>query len=75
MDHAVHAADVHEGAVGSQGLHGTSVLLALLNVGPHLGGLGGALLGLNGADGAHHTAAGAVGLGDAQADMLLEHRL
>ena len=72
VNHTVHAADVYESAVRGQALHSAGIALVLLDVGPHLGGLGGALLGLNGADGAHHTAAGAVDLGDAQADMLLE---
>ncbi len=74
MNHAVHAADVHESAVRGQALDGTGVALLGLDVLPHLGGTGGALLGLNGADGAHHALAGAVDLGDAQADLLL-HQL
>ena len=73
MYHAVHTADVHEHAVGGHGLHGAGIVLAHLDGSPHLllRGLAG-LVG-NGADGAHHTAAGTVDLGDAQLDLLLDH--
>ena len=73
MDHAVHAADVHEHAVAGHGLDGAGVVLADLDVGPQLvlRGLAG-LIG-DGADGTHHAAAGTVDLGNAQLDLLLDH--
>src|SRR5699024_6242828 len=55
VDHAVHAADIHESAVGSQGLHGAGVVLALLDLGPDLLSGGGALSADDAADGAHHA--------------------
>ena len=72
MYHAVHTADVHEDTVGGHGLHDAGVVLADLDVGPDLSLLGGALLGLDGADGAHDAAAGAVDLGDTEVDLLLD---
>ena len=73
VDHAVHTADVHKGTIGSQRLHRALILLALFDVCPDLGGLGSALLCLNSADGAHHTAAGTVDLGDTQLHAVLDH--
>ncbi len=64
MDHAVHAADVHEGAVGSQGLDNAVVLLAVLDFGPDLLLSSLAGLGVHGTDGADDAAAGTVDLGD-----------
>ena len=72
MYHTVNAADVHKHAVAGHALHGAGVMLAHLDAGPHLGGGGGPGLLLHGLDGAHHTAAGAVDLGDAQLHALLD---
>ncbi len=68
MDHAVHAADIHKSAVGSQGLDNALVVLTDLDVIPDLLALGSAFLIEDGADGAHHSAAGTVDLGDVQLD-------
>ena len=67
MYHTVHAADVHEHAVGGHGLHGAGVVLADLDIrprspparpdGPHT---------VTALDGADHAAAGTVDLSDAQ---------
>src|SRR5699024_8665607 len=67
---AVHAADVHKGAVGGQALDNAGVLLAHLDVGPELFALG--LVGFGGdlVDAAHHLAARA--LGDDQLHMLAD---
>ena len=62
MDHAVHAADVNECAVGSQGLDNTGVVLADLDLAPDLLLSGLALLGSDGTDGTDHAAAGTVDL-------------
>ena len=70
VDHAVHAADVHESAVGSQGLHGAGIALAVLD--PDLLRSGGTLGAHHAADGTHHAAAGTVDLGDHQTHLLLE---
>ena len=72
MDHAVHAADVHESAVAGQGLDDAMILLAFLDLGPGLLGSGLAGLVLHGADGAHHAPPGMVHLGDAQLDLGLQ---
>ena len=72
VHHAVHAADVDEGAVGSEALDDAMVLLVDLDLVPDL--LGGSLAGLSGdgTDGADHSAAGAVDLGDLHADGLTD---
>ena len=74
MDHAVHTADVDERAVGSQGLDGAQILLADLDLAPEL--LNGSLtgLGIDHADGADDSAAGAVELGDLHLDGLALQR-
>ena len=73
VDHAVHAADVHEHAVAGHGLHGAGVVLAHLDGAPHglLSGLAGLVS--DAADGAHHAAAGTVDLGNAELDLLTLH--
>ena len=73
MYHTVHAADVHKHAVAGHRLHGTGVVLANLNAFPdsRLGSL--TSLELNRTDGAHHTAAGTIDLGDAQGYSLADH--
>ena len=73
VDHAVHAADVNESAVRGQALDGAGVVLAYLDVVPHLSGGGGTGLGGHGTDGADHAAAGTVDLSDAQLHALLDH--
>ena len=72
MDHTVHTANVHKGAIGSQGLHGTGVPLAVLNLSPDLLRGGGPLSTGDPADGTHYPAASPVDLGDDQTDLLLE---
>ena len=73
MYHAVHTADVHEHAVAGHGLHGAGVVLADLNAAPNsfLSGLTGLVS--DRADGADHTAAGTVDLGDTQLNLLALH--
>src|SRR5699024_5738676 len=56
VDHAVHTADVHEGAVRGQALHGTGVVLAHLDVGPNLGSCRVTVLSGHGQHGAQHAA-------------------
>ena len=73
VNHAVHAADVDEHAVRGHGLHDTVVVLADLDAFPN-GGLSSlTLLVEHGLDGTDHAAAGAVDLGDAELDLLLDH--
>ena len=73
MYHAVHAADVHKHAIAGHGLHGAGIALALFDGAPDLLLSSPAGLVSDRADGAHHAAAGAVDLGDAQLDLLALH--
>ena len=73
VNHAVHTADIHKCAVGSQGLDGAVVLLAHFDLGPDLLLRSLASLGVDGADGADDTAAGAVDLGNLQLHGLADH--
>ena len=73
VDHAVHAADIHEHTVGGHGLDDTVIVLAHLDVVPNLSLSGLTGLILHGTDGTHHAAAGTVDLGDTQGDSLADH--
>jgi len=73
MYHTIHAADVHEHAIAGHGLHGAGVALADLDVVPDLGLRRLTSLVGDSLDGTHHTAAGAVDLGDAQGHGLADH--
>ena len=72
MNHAVHAADVHERAVARQALHDALVDLADFDLVPNGLGLLLALALQHGTDGADHAPAAAVDLGDLEADLLLD---
>ncbi len=72
VNHAVHAADIHKRAVRGETLYHAGIPLAFLDGGPDFRGPGGTLLILDGADGAHHTPAAAVDLGDAQTHGLAD---
>ena len=72
VDHAVHAAQVDEGAVGGQGLDFAVVDLAHLDVGPEFFLFGFLLVVQNRTDGADSTAAAVVDLNDLEADVLLQ---
>ena len=73
MYHTVHAADIHKHAIAGHGLDGTGIVLTHLDALPNgsLGSLTGLVL--HGTDGAHHTAAGTVDLGDPQGHGLADH--
>ena len=73
MNHAVHAADVHKGAVGSQALNHAMILLAIFDLRPDLLLRGLAGLGGNSTDGADHAAARAVDLRDLHLNGLANH--
>ena len=73
MDHAVHAADVHESAVGGQGLDNAVVLVAHSHLAPDLLLVGLPLLGGSGTDGTDHTTASTVHLGDLHLHGLADH--
>ena len=67
MDHAVHAANIDERAIGGQALDSAGVFLADLDLAPDLLGVLLALTVEDGADGADHALTTTVDLGDLEA--------